>query len=102
MINLTVLFYVSLHIGIVDGIHLHRDPERGQDQGSLRVEQLTLQKSHSNQISLLDKVLTRSRACTSSLEGWAFINYVTHQGVRQHVWVIIYVMEGDSENKKYT
>ena len=58
----STLFFIRL--GTVDGIHLFRGPERKQDQGRLRVEQLTLQKWDSNQLSLIDEVIIRFRAFT--------------------------------------
>ena len=63
--------YFLLRLGTVDGIHLLRGPERKQDQGRLRVEQLTLQKWDSKQLSLIDEVIIRFRAFTFG-DGYSF------------------------------
>ena len=65
----STLFFIRL--GTVDGIHLLRGPERKQDQGRLRVEQLTLQKWDSKQLSLIDEVIIRFRAFTFG-DGYSF------------------------------
>ena len=62
--SFTMKNHVTSCLGTVDGIHLHRDPERQQDEGRLRVEQLTLQEWDSNQLSLIDEVLIRFKAFT--------------------------------------